>query len=103
MSKEEIWGCILFGFGVALLLYAGIEIGNRLHTDRYLITGERNGDKVERVVDLHSAYRREPNAPIIKETDGYDKTYHHIYYSKAQYDDTIYGFDTICEIVRLKK
>lgn len=102
MSKEEIWEFILFGFGVALLLYAGIEISNRIHTDRYLITGERNGDKVERVVDLHSAYRREPNAPIIKETDGYEEIYHHIYYSNAQYDDTIYGFDTIYQIRPLK-
>ena len=81
---------------------AVIEIGRRHHTQRYLISGARNGEKVERVVALHSIYRKEPNAPIVKETDGYEEIYHHIYYSNAQYDDTIYGFDTIYQIQALK-
>ena len=71
-------------------------------TERYLITGEKDGEKVERVVDLHREYRQQSaTAPIIKETDGYGELYHHIYYTKAMYDDTIYGFDTICEIRKL--
>ena len=71
-------------------------------TERYLITGEKDGEKVERVVDLHREYKHQSaTAPIIKETDGYGKPYHHIYYTHAEYDDTIYGFDTICNIRRL--
>ena len=71
-------------------------------TERYLITGEKGGEKVERVVDLHREYKHQSaTAPIIKETDGYGEMYHHIYYTKAMYDDTIYGFDTICNIRRL--
>lgn len=101
MSKEDTVSLILFGIGVALVLYAIIELGNRLHTERFVVTGEKNGAKVERVVDLHSIYKRESNAPVIKETDGYGQMYHHIYYTKAVYDDTIYGFDTICNIRKL--
>ena len=104
MKGGEI-ACCIFGL-LLIFIFLGalwtIVVVHSTETDRYLITGEKGGEKVERVVDLHRIYRRESaTAPIIKETDGYGNVYHHVYYTKAEYDDTICGFDTINEIRRL--
>jgi len=107
-GKKGIDGDLLVTIVVPILLgglltatFRGMYVGSH-PTDRYLVTGEKSGEKIERVVDLHRIYRKQSaTAPILRETDGYGETYHHIYYTQAADDDTIYGFDTIQEIRKL--
>jgi len=108
-KKRNLWPLwyTLFMFACAAIgWFSAVWSGHR--TVQYQAVGFKDGEKVERVVTLTRNYRYGPWLHIyhgernVGRAIGNDgQIYHRVYYTNPTHNDTICGFDTICELTRL--
>ena len=111
MRKKNYRGIWLYVgitvFGMILAYLSTVWMGNRI--SKYRVIGYKDGEKIERVVELTKNYRfgvwryiYHGERSVAKTITKDGEICHRVYYVNPTHDDVICGFDTICEIKRYK-